>query len=269
MQEVRPTGYHISDSVHSPTTWLMIHLSFHEGLFLFSASSLSLLKTGHLRKDGNMEETGLNFVSCLFAQRGCSRSICHPQLTASRLASGMISSTGHVRLQLTALHLQLTLCRVRAHHRQLVQQVPDQQAGGTALMQLQPQAVHGAEVLLLQKVAEAMEAVRVATRGVHRSEEGLQADVANQLIVHLVLVLVQVAVQALVLLATLLTDARPREARGADAAGHFGFRRRHWLKKISPHSSGNDQRSLISLKPAPGHTSTSNAKNPFKLKMRG
>ncbi|KAF3838570.1 hypothetical protein F7725_010338 [Dissostichus mawsoni] len=39
-----------------------------------------------------------------------------------------------VRLQLAALHLQLTLCRVGTHHRQLVQQVPDQQTGGTALM---------------------------------------------------------------------------------------------------------------------------------------
>jgi len=76
-------------------------------------------------------------------------------------------------------------------------------------MQLQPQAVHGAEVLLFQKVAQTMKAICVATRGVHRSEEGLQADVANQFIVHLILVLIQVAVQALVLLATLLTHPRP------------------------------------------------------------
>lgn len=30
--------------------------SFHEGLFLLSASSFSRLKTGHLRKDGETEE---------------------------------------------------------------------------------------------------------------------------------------------------------------------------------------------------------------------
>ena len=140
-----------------------------------------------------------------------------------------------VRLQLTALHLHLALCSVRTHHRQLVQQVPDQQTGGTALMQLQPQTVHGAEVLLFQEVAQAMKAVRVATRGVHRSEQWLQADVTNQFIVHLVLVLVQVVVRALVLLAALLTHPSPGQTRSAAAAAcSFGFCCSHFLMKISP-----------------------------------
>lgn len=114
-----------------------------------------------------------------------------------------------VGLEFAALHLLLTLFRVRAHHSQLVQQVPDQQAGGTALMQLQPLAVHGAEVLLFQEVAKAMKAVSVATGGVHGFEQRLQADVADQLIVHLVQVLIQVALLAFVLLATLFTNPCP------------------------------------------------------------
>lgn len=124
-----------------------------------------------------------------------------------------------VRLQLTALHLLLTLRAVRAHHDQLVQQVPDQQAGGSTLVQLQPLAVHRAEVLLFQEVAQTMKAVGVPTRGVHGSDEGLQTDVANQFVVHIVLVLVQMAFQAFMLLAALLTDPCPRQTRGTS----FGF----------------------------------------------
>lgn len=139
-----------------------------------------------------------------------------------------------VRLQFTALHLLLTLCIVGAHHSQLVQQVPDQQAGGTALVQLQALAVNGAEVLLLQEVAQTMKAIRVATRGVHRSEERLQTDVANQFIVHLILVLIQVAVLPIVLLATLLAYSRPRQTRSATAAGNFGFCSSHWMWELSP-----------------------------------
>lgn len=114
-----------------------------------------------------------------------------------------------VRLQFTALHLLLALCIVGAHHSQLVQQVPDQQAGGTALMQLQPLSVHWAEVLLFQEVAQAKKAIRVATGCIHRFEKGLQTNVAHQFIVHLVLIFVQVALLALVLLAALLTDPCP------------------------------------------------------------
>lgn len=141
-----------------------------------------------------------------------------------------------VRLQFTALHLLLALCTVRTHDCQLVQQVPDQQAGGATLMQLQPLAVHRAEVLLLQEVAQTVKAVSVSAWCIHGSEQGLQTNVANQFVVHLILVLVQVAVQALVLLATLLTDTSPRQTCSAAAAGNFGFCCSHFLRKLSPNS---------------------------------
>lgn len=113
-------------------------------------------------------------------------------------------------LQLAALHLLLALSVVRAEHGQLVQQVPDQQAGGPALVQLQPLAVHGTEVLLLQEAAEALEAVGVSARCVHGMQQGLQTDVAHELVIYLILVLVQVVLLAsLVLLATLLAHLCP------------------------------------------------------------
>lgn len=124
-----------------------------------------------------------------------------------------------VRLQLTALHLLLTFRSVGAHHKQFVQQVPDQQAGWAALVQLQPLAVHWAEVLLFQKVTQTIGAIGVTARGVHGSDEGLQADVAHQFIVHVLLVFVQMAFKAFVLLATLLTDTCPRQAPRAAGFG--------------------------------------------------
>lgn len=136
-----------------------------------------------------------------------------------------------MRLQLTALHLLLTFRSVGAHHNQLVQQVPDQQAGWTTLVQLKPLAVHWAEVLLLQKVTQTLEAVGVTARGVHGSDEGLQADVAHQFIVHIVLVFVQVAFKAFMLLATLLTDTRPRQT--PTAAASFGLCCSHWLMEFT------------------------------------
>lgn len=103
-------------------------------------------------------------------------------------------------------------------------------------MQLKPLPVHRAEVLLFQKVAKTVEAIGVSTRGVHWSNEGLQTDVANQFIVHVVLVIVQMAFEAVVLLATLLTDPRPRQTpstAAAAAAGSFGFCCSHWPKGFS------------------------------------
>lgn len=132
-----------------------------------------------------------------------------------------------VRLQFTALHLLLTFRTVRAHHNQLVQKVPDQQAGWAALVQLKPLAVHWAEVLLFQKITQTVGAIGVTTRGVHGSDEGLQADVAHQFIVYIVHVFVQMAFKAFMLLATLLTDACPRQTPRA-AAG-FGLCCSHWL----------------------------------------
>lgn len=90
-----------------------------------------------------------------------------------------------VRLQLAALHGALALGVKGAQHAELVQQVAHQQATGPALGHLQPLAVHGAEVLLAQEAAEALVAVGVAARRVHGPQQGLQADVAHQLVVHL------------------------------------------------------------------------------------
>lgn len=139
-----------------------------------------------------------------------------------------------VRLQFTALHLLLTLRTVGAHHNQFVQQVPDQQAGWPALVQLKPLAVHWAEVLLFQKITQTIGAIGVATGGVHGSDEGLQADVAHQFIVHIVQVFVQMAFKAFVLLATLLTDACPRQAPRAAAA--FGLGCSHRLIRFTLNS---------------------------------
>lgn len=76
-----------------------------------------------------------------------------------------------------------------------------------------------------------MEAIGVTTGGVHGSDEGLQADVAHQLIVHIVLVFVQMAFKAFMLLTTLLTDACPRQTPRA-AAG-FGLCCSHGLIKFT------------------------------------
>lgn len=98
-------------------------------------------------------------------------------------------------------------------------------------MQLKALAVHGAEVLLFQEVTQTKEAIGVATRGVHGPDEGLQTDVAHQFIVHIVLVFVQVAFDAFVLLAALLTDACPRQA--STAAPGFGLCCSHWPTELT------------------------------------
>lgn len=128
-------------------------------------------------------------------------------------------------LQLTALHALLALAAERAQDDQLVQQVAHQKAGGTAILELKPLAVNGTEVLVVQEVAEAVEAVRVATRRVHRLQKRLQADVAYQLVIHLVLIFKQVTVPAIMTLSAFLTHPRPRNATRR--------RRRHSLKKLN------------------------------------
>ena len=118
-----------------------------------------------------------------------------------------------VGLQLAALHPLLAVGAEGAEHRQLVQKVAHQQAGGPALVQLQPLPVHWAEVLLAQEAAQAQEAVGVAAGRVRGPQQRLQADVAHQLVVHLVLVLVQVAFLPAVALPALLARLRPGEPR--------------------------------------------------------
>lgn len=115
-------------------------------------------------------------------------------------------------LQLATLHALLALAAKRAQHGEFVQQVAHQEARRTAMLQLKPLAVHGAEVLIVQEVAEALEAVRVAARRVHRLQKRLEANVTHQLIIHLILVFVQVTVLAFVALSTFLAHPRPRQA---------------------------------------------------------
>lgn len=105
--------------------------------------------------------------------------------------------------QLTALHGLLALSLERTQHNQLIQQVPHQQAGLVALLEGELLAVHGTEAVLLHEVLQALEAVGVPTGSVHGLQQGLQADVADELIVHLVLEVVEVIVQQGVGLATL------------------------------------------------------------------
>lgn len=99
---------------------------------------------------------------------------------------------------------------------------------------MKPLAVDGAEVLVVQEVAEAVEAVRVATRRVHGLQQRLEADVAHQLVIHLVLIFKQVTVPTIMTLATFLTHPRPRYA--TRRWRRLGLR--HGLKKLSWTSAG-------------------------------
>lgn len=95
-------------------------------------------------------------------------------------------------LQVTALQHLLTVLGEWAGHQQLVEELVDQDAGFLAVLQDHRLAVHGAEVLLHQEVGEADCAVRVSTGSVQRVQQCLQADVANEVIVHLFWVSVEV-----------------------------------------------------------------------------
>lgn len=79
------------------------------------------------------------------------------------------------------------LCAVlceRAGHQQLVEELVDQDARFLAVLQDHRLAIHRAEVLLHQEVGEAECAVGVSAGSVQRVQQGLQADVANEVIVH-------------------------------------------------------------------------------------
>lgn len=86
-------------------------------------------------------------------------------------------------------------------HSQLVQQLVDQHAGLPAALQHQRRAAHGAEVALQQEAGEALLAVGVSAGRVQRPDEGLQADLTDQVVVHLVLVQVLVVLLQLVAVA--------------------------------------------------------------------
>lgn len=64
-----------------------------------------------------------------------------------------------------------------------------------ALLERELLPIHGTEVVLLHEVFKALETVRVSAGGVHRLEQRLKADVADELIVHFILEVVEVIVQ--------------------------------------------------------------------------
>lgn len=79
----------------------------------------------------------------------------------------------------------------------------DQDARFLTQLEMKPLAVQRTEVFLLQEVSEALVAERVSTGCVERLKQGLEANVADEVVVHLPLVVVQVVFSRPVLLATL------------------------------------------------------------------
>lgn len=111
---------------------------------------------------------------------------------------GLRAGTGQDRpglevvLEVAALQHLRAVLRERAGHQQLVEKFVDQDAGLLAVLQDHTLAIHGTEVLLHQEVGEAHGAVGVSTGSVQRVQQGLQADVADEVIVHVVGVGVEV-----------------------------------------------------------------------------
>lgn len=63
-----------------------------------------------------------------------------------------------------------------------------------ALLERELLPIHRTEVILLHEVFKALETVRMPTGGVHRLEQRLKADVANEFIVHFILEVVEMIV---------------------------------------------------------------------------
>lgn len=97
-----------------------------------------------------------------------------------------------VMLEVAALQYLGAVLPKRAGHQQLVEEFVDQDAGLLAVLQNQRLAVHGAEVLLHQEVGEAEGAVGVSTWSVQGVQQSLQADVADEVIIHILRVAVEV-----------------------------------------------------------------------------
>lgn len=97
-----------------------------------------------------------------------------------------------VMLEITALQHLGAVLREWAGHHELVEELVDQDAGLLAVLENQGLAVQGAEVLTHQEVGEAKSAVSVSTGSVQRVQQGLQADVAYEVVVHIFCVGVEV-----------------------------------------------------------------------------
>lgn len=87
-------------------------------------------------------------------------------------------------------------------YNQLVEQLVHQQAGPPAALQHEGHATHGAEIALQQEAGETLLAVGVTAGRVQGLEERLQADVAYEVIVHLVHVNIFVVLLQFVTVAT-------------------------------------------------------------------
>lgn len=90
--------------------------------------------------------------------------------------------------------------------------------------------VQWTEILLLQEVPEALAAERVSTGGIQRLQQRLKANVAHQVIVHFVLVIVQVVFSRPVLLATLETQGIEGGGGGVRVHRHHLITRRSHLE---------------------------------------
>lgn len=95
-------------------------------------------------------------------------------------------------LEIAARQHFSAVLRERARDQQLVEQLVDQDAGLLAVLQDHGLAVHGAEVFLHQEVGETLGAVGVSARSVQRVQQGLQADVAHQVVIYVVGVRIEV-----------------------------------------------------------------------------
>ena len=71
-----------------------------------------------------------------------------------------------------------------------------------ALLERELFLIHRTKVILLHEVFKALETVRMSTRGVHRLEQRLKADMADEFIVHFILEVVEMTVQQEVELTT-------------------------------------------------------------------
>lgn len=64
-----------------------------------------------------------------------------------------------------------------------------------ALLEREFLPIHRTKVILLHEVFKALETVRMSTGGVHRLEQRLKADMANEFIVHFILEVVEMIVR--------------------------------------------------------------------------
>lgn len=91
-------------------------------------------------------------------------------------------------LEVAALQYLGAMSCERACDHQLVEELVDQDAGLSAVLQSQGLAIHRAEILLHQEAGEAQCAVGVPTGSVQRVQQCLQADVAHEVIIYFICV---------------------------------------------------------------------------------